>query len=265
MILDGKGLIFSPFFDSRGESGMSGKLRIAEAKDGTKYLVKSAPVDATNEFVTHRLARLIGVPTSDAVLIKSGSRVSVGIVFEPDFKRVPWNDFLGTVEYKEDDPILINGKVYETPLPAVPKYSDDDPLLSEFMAYLAFRDLIVLEDNAQLAFAEGHLISFDYAESFYLTEYTFNNLLRGSGLSHAVGLFANHQFLENGYRDAIQFLHRPNTDFLLDAYLDPVFAFQEADFQPIFDDLDAVFPPLVSAFYAACFAFTRKQIEKLGE
>ena len=265
MILSGKTLKRIPFSDSRGESGMSGKLHIAEAADGTKYLVKSNPVDVANEFVAHKLAKLIGVPTSDAVLIKSGRSIEVGIIFEPDFKRVPWDDFLGTEEYPEDHPILVNGEIYKTPLPAVSKYPDDDPFLADFMAYLSFRDLIVIEDNAQLAFAGGHLISFDYAESFYLTEYTFNGLLRGAGLSHAVGLFADHQFLEYGYRNAIKFLHRSGSDFLLDAYLAPVFAFEDVDFQPIFDDLDAAFPPLVSAFYAACFEFTRRQIAKLGE
>ena len=262
MILSGKTLKRIPFSDSRGESGMSGKLHIAEADDGTKYLVKSNPVDVANEFVAHKLAKLIGVPTSNAVLIKTGNSVKVGIVFEPDFKRVPWDDFLGTEEYEDD---MINGEVYKTPLPTVPKYPDDDPFLAEFMAYLAFRDLIVIEDNAQLAFAGGHLISFDYAESFYLMENTFNKLLRGAGLSHAVGLFAEHQFLESGYRYALEFLHRPNTSFLHNAYLAPVYAFEDVDFQPIFDDLDAVFPPLVSAFYAACFEFTRREIAKLGE
>ena len=263
MILDGKTLKKTVFKDSRGESGFSGKLYIAEAADGTKYLLKSQPADVANEFVAHRLAKLIGVPTSDAVLIKEGNKISVGIVFEPDFQRVPWDDFLGTEEYEEEEPILLNGEIFKIPLPSVPKYSDDDTFLAEFMAYLAFRSFIVLEDNVQLAFAGGHLISFDYAESFYLTENTFAGLLRGGSLSRPVGLFANHLSLENGYRFALEFLHRPDTDFLLDAYLAPLFSFNEADFQPIFDDLDAVFPPTVSAFYAACFALVKKEIERL--
>ena len=35
--------------------------------------------------------------------------------------------------------------------------------------------------------------------------------------------------------------------------------------QYIFDDLDAVFPPYVSAFYGACFMFVIKEIDKLAK
>jgi len=272
MILDGKRLNKLPFSDPRGESGMSGKLHLAEAADGTKYLVKSNLVDVANEFVAHKLAKMIGVPTSDAVLIKTDRTVKVGIVFEPDFKRVSMDEFVGVEKADDDDdPLFFYGSkgvwVGRNPPqnPSVGKYSDDDPFLAELMAYLSFRDLIVIQDNPQLAFAGGHLISFDYAESFYLTDVTFSGLLRGQGLSHPVGLFANHLHLASGYRNTIEILHRPNTEFLLDAFLVPVFAFQDADFQPIFDDLDAVFPTTVSAFYSACFEYTRRQIAKLAE
>ena len=265
MILNEKNLKILPFEDSRGESGMSGKLCIAEAPDGTKYLVKSKPADVSNEYVAHKLARLIGVPTSDAVLIESGENIKVGITYESDFKRIPWNDFLGTQEYKEEISIFPNGEEHKTPIPTEAKYPDDDPLLAEFMAYLSFRDFTVMEDIVQLALSGGHLISFDYAGSFNLDDVTFSNLLNGKGLSRSVGLFANHLHLVNGYRYALKFLHRPESDFLLDAYLAPVFAFQEANFQPIFDELDSVFPPLVSAFYAACFALVKTELSRLGK
>lgn len=264
MILYSKDLSIFPFHDSRGQSGSSGKLYIAENDQGIRYLVKSIPMDAANEYVAHNLAKMIGVPTSDAVLIKEGKSVKVGIAFENDFQMVAWNDFMGTVQYKTeyDIPVYVNGKLYEPPVVTEAKYPDDDPYLAEFMAYLAFRNIIVLEDNVQLAFSRGHLISFDFAESFYLGEGTFNSLSKSRSLTHAVNLFADHLFLENGYKYALEFLRRPDTDFLLDAYHAPVFALQEADFQPIFDDLDAVFPPYVSAFYGACFAFVKKDIVK---
>ena len=67
MILNGKNLKKLPFTDSRGKSGASGTLYIAEGPQGRKYLVKSKPVDVANEYVAHNLAKLIGVPTSDAV------------------------------------------------------------------------------------------------------------------------------------------------------------------------------------------------------
>ncbi len=273
MILNRKDLQFSPYKDSRGKAGMSGRLQIAETSEGKKYLVKSSPVDVANEYVAHKLAQLIGVPTSDAVLIRYGNRsTKVGIAFEEDFKRVPWSDFLGTEKVKadEDDVLFFDGRKggrvdIESPEITVAKYPDDDPLLAELMAYLAFRSLIVLEDNVQLALAGGHLISFDYAESFYITETGFSTILNYNEFSYPVKLFSNHLFLEHGYRDGLEFLHRPNTDFLLDAYLSPVFAFQEADYQPLFDDLDEVFPPAVSSFYAACFEVVNKKINQLGK
>ena len=268
MILNGKDLTYRPFSDSRGKSGMSGKLSIAEAQDGMEYLVKPNPVDVANEFAAHRIAKMIGVPTSDAVLIRSGNTISVGIVFEPDFQRVSMDEFVGTEKAEDDDePLYFDGSkgVWVGRNLSAGKYPNDDPFMAELMAYLAFRSLIVLQDHVQLAFSGGHLISFDYAESFYLTDVTFDGLLRGRGLSHAVSLFGEHLKLASGYRNAIEVLHRPNTDFLLDAFLDPVFAFQDADFQPILDDLNAVFPATVSAFYSACFELVKREIGKLGE
>lgn len=84
MILNGKKLKCTPFTDSRGHYGESGQLHIAEDIRGTKFLVKSNPADVTNEYVVHRLARSIGVPTSDAVLIDNGSFRAV----EADIKSV---------------------------------------------------------------------------------------------------------------------------------------------------------------------------------
>lgn len=274
MILNRKDLQFSPYKDSRGKAGMSGRLQIAETSEGKKYLVKSSPVDVANEYVAHKLAQLIGVPTSDAVLIRNGTKPpKVGITFEEDFKRVPWDDFLGTekvITDDSDDMLFFDGRKGEwvnirSPEITTAKYSDDDPHLAEFMAYLAFRSLIVLEDNVQLAFAGGHLISYDYAESFYITETGFSTILNYKEFSYPVKVFSEHLFLEHGYRNGLEFLHRPNSDFLLEAYLSPVFAFQEANFQQIFDELDAVFPTSVSGFYSACFDVVNKKITQLGE
>ncbi len=77
MILNKKDLKRLPFKDSRDHSGTSGKLYIAEAPDKSRYLVKSKPMDVANEYVAHSLAKQIGLPTSDAVLIKGRSTVSV--------------------------------------------------------------------------------------------------------------------------------------------------------------------------------------------
>lgn len=265
MILNEKELKKIPFKDSRGTSGMSGKLYLTESVDGSQYLVKSKPVDAANEFVAHRLAKMIGVPTSDAVLIKSNGRVRVGIAYEENFSRANMDDFRGTEEYEDDDIVFYNGGACVIHVPTEPKYLDDDPLLAELMAYLAFRNLIILQDNPQLAFVRGHLISFDYAESFFLSEEIFSGLIKGKGLAYAVNLFANRLFINNGYRNMLEVLHRPDTEFLRNAYFAPLSVFRETDFQPIFDDLDAVFPPSISAFYAACFDIIKRSIEPLVE
>ena len=269
MILNGITLKYTPFRDSRGETGMSGKLYLAMAPDGTRYLVKSNPMIVANEYVAHNLAKLIGVPTSDAVLIKDGDLVRVGIKYEEDFKLVSMDDFWGNEIQESVDEVHYfdgsKGKWYKAPAIPPAKYPDDDPHLAELMAYMAFRTLIDLEDNPQLAFARGHLISFDYAESFYLTDLTFNGILRGGNLSHPVSLYASHLSLESGFRMATDILRRPRSDFLLEAYLAPVFAFQEADFQLIFDDLDAVFPKMLSSFYRACFDIVKREYQKLEE
>ena len=168
-------------------------------------------------------------------------------------------------QYESKVPIYVNGRPYKTPLPSVVKYSDDDPLLKELMAYLAFRTLIVIEDNVQIALVGGHLISFDYAESFYLTEGSFSRLLQGGGIKRQVQLFSDHLYLECGYRHSIEFLHRKDSDALLDAYLDPVFAFQDSDFGFIINELKSVFPQNVPAFYNNCFDLIKREIDRLGE
>ena len=267
MILSEKDLKRTTFLDSRGESGMSGKLYIAEAPSGKKYLVKSNPVDVANEYVAHSIAKLIGVPTSDAVLIKDENYIRVGIAYEGDFKQISSDDFLGTEQYEDNDPAHFNEELLKITLPSQPKYPDEDPLLAELMAYLAFRNLIILEDNVQLALVRGHLISFDYAESFYLTESSFGRLLSGKDISLPFEQFCLHLFLKSGYKNALELFHRPNTKFLHDAYFAPIFAFQKATratFDPILDDLYDAFPPLVAGFYASCFSYTQQQIDGLS-
>ena len=79
MILDGTKMMKTLFQDSRGHSGESGQLYIYEDENGAKYLVKHKPLDVANEYVAHRLAMLLGVPTSDAVLILKNGKFAVGI------------------------------------------------------------------------------------------------------------------------------------------------------------------------------------------
>lgn len=147
MILNGKYLKRIPYRDSRGTYGTSGQLYIAEDIKGTRFLVKTKSVDAANEYVVHRIAKLIGVPTSDAVLIKENNDdVSVGIKYEQDFTRVSMYDFRGSERYKNSE-ILLNGEQIKHAPEYKLKYPDDSPFLADLMAYMCFRHLIVLEDN----------------------------------------------------------------------------------------------------------------------
>ncbi len=133
--------------DNRGESGFSGQLYTLEASDGVKYIVKTQLVDVLNEYVAHNVAKIIDVPTSDAVLIVNKNNVDVGIVYEPDFNSINANVFLGT---------------------------EDSPLLADFMSYMALRNMLLIGDNIQVAIARNRLISFDYAEAFCFSELFLN-------------------------------------------------------------------------------------------
>lgn len=147
MIVNGKGLNYSPYADSRGHVGESGQLYIARDGKGRSCLVKTQSADVTNEFVAHRVAKLIGAPTSNAFLIDNRGNIEVGIVYEKDFKRV---------------------SVQKLKL-----LSDEDRHLADFMAYMALMDLLLIDDNLQLALSHGKLYSFDYVISFCMDDLTY--------------------------------------------------------------------------------------------
>lgn len=242
MILNGKKLKCAPFMDSRGHYGESGQLHIAEDIRGTKFLVKANPADVTNEYVVHRLARSIGVPTSDAVLIDNGSFVEVGIVYEKDFRRVSMDDFIGDAHYQ-----------------------DDSPYLSELISYLALRDLVAMGDNHQIALARRHLISYDYADAFYLSDTSYGVMCRLNDITFPINAFSNNILLKHELEATLRILQRPKTDYLVDAYCNPLFNFMDADLSPILNDLKNVFPAVVPAFYEACFERMLEAIEELAE
>lgn len=263
MILDGAKMKKTPFQDSRGHSGESGQLYIYTAPDSKKYLVKTKPLDVANEYISHQIAKIIGVPTSEAVLIKENGKLSVGIEYEDDFQRANMNDFYGTEKYASDDiPICVGGRCIKPVEVTEAKYEDDAPLLAEAMAYLAFRYLVAMEDNIQVAFAHGHLISFDYTYAFNLTEDAFDGIMCGNELffNNAVRNFNNYLFILHGYKSSLELLRRPNTDRLFDAYFDPILDFYNMDFNELFAELRQVFPRTVVNYYAACFQLINRQI-----
>ena len=134
---------------------------------------------------------LIGVPSSDAVLIVRDRNVHVGIEYLDDFKRISMDDFLGTEEY-ETIPIIMNGKPLETVKIVAAKYPDDSPLLADLMKYLAFREMTVIEDIPQLALSCKRLVSYDYAEAFYLDDNSIIRMIATGDISYPLHLFKSH-------------------------------------------------------------------------
>lgn len=264
MILDGAKMIKTLYKDSRGHHGESGQLYLYEDISGIKYLVKQKPLDVANEYVSHSIARLIGVPTSDSVLIRENGKYAVGIKFEEDFQRVSMDDFFGTEKYEDDD--LNMGYPPVSMLQAAEtKYPNDNPHLAEAMKYMAFRHIVVMDDNPQVAFAHDKLISFDYAYSFNLTEDLFDGLMNDSRttLESVIIQFKRHLAILHGYKSSLELLRRPNTERLFDAYFDPVLNFLNVDFNPLFDELRQVFSITVVDFYDDCFQLIRQEVEEM--
>ena len=58
-------------------------------------------------------------------------------------------------------------------------------------------------------------------------------------------------------------IRRPETEFLSEAYLSPLYDFCASDYQPIIDDLSEVFPHVISQFFAEAFNAVKQEI--LGE
>ena len=239
MIIEHDKLKYRPYIDKRGIIGTSGQLYIAENNDGMSYIVKSSPVDVLNEYVAHSVAKAIGVPTSEVVLIRNGKIVDVGIRYETDFERISMDDLIGGDNTK---------------------YPDDSPYVADVMKYLAFRQLISLEDNPQLAVSDGRVISFDYAESFSMTEYILNLMINVEDISAGMRSFLFSLVTTDNYNKSLEIIKRPDIPVLHDAFYGTIKEFKKADFMPIINELDEIFPPVVSVFYEMCFVETRKRL-----
>ena len=222
-----------------------------------KYLVKSGKADVINEFVAHRLATIIGVPSSDAVFIKCGNNsknrnnsknVQVGIEFFEDFTRVSTDAFLGGVGYDEGKNV------------AEIKYPDDSPLLSDLMKYLAFRQMIIMEDNPQLAMSNGRLVSFDYAESFHLSNISVDRMIYTDDVSNPLQLFKSYLTFKGSLQSNLKVIHRAESEFLSEAYFAPLYEFLDADLQPIFNDLAEAYPLVIARFFSEAFEIVKKEM-----
>lgn len=243
MIVDGKRLEYCLYKDSRGHYGESGQLFIAKDGKGRFCLVKTKPADVTNEFVAHKVAKLMGVPASNAVLIDNRGNIEVGITYENDFQRA-------SVEK----------------LRALP---DEERHLSDFMAYMALKDLLLIDDNHQFAFSHGKLYSFDYAISFCVDDRTFGAMCILNDYHIPSTNFRNNFRFGNYCYKAIDLLECTSDEskkFLQDAYIDTLLRFCHTDpakFQPIWNDLNAAFKPVIADFYRTCIEERMKTLNAM--
>ena len=258
MLIDGKGLEYKPYKDSRGENGFSGQLYLTES-GSRKYLVKTGKADVITDFAAHRLAMLTGVPSSEAVLIVRNRNVYVGIEYLDDFKKISMDDFLGTEEY-EIIPIIMNGKRLEPAKIAEMKYPDDSPLLADLMKYFAFREMTAIEDVPQLAISCNRLVSYDYAEAFYLDDNSITRMIATGDISYPLHLFKSHLHIVGSLSSNLKVIRRPETEFLSEAYFSPLYDFLDSDYQPIIDDLSEVFPHIIPQFFVEAFNAIKQEI-----
>lgn len=257
MTYDSSAFTYTLYHDSRGEPGMSGQLLLATSRDdGTRYLVKHiVDKDIGNEYLAHKLALALDVPTTDAILIGPSKHFilpyAVGIEFIDGFKQFNSDDLIGNARADKPDedtvPILIEDKEIKKPaLPEIPKYRDDDPILLDFMRQIAFKYMIQLNNNLQYSIHNGRLISFDYADSF--PRISVNQL---------------YYWLSKG--DAIVLdIHRKESDALLDTYLDPFFAFDDLEeeyIQSLFDEMSKL--GIRTSHYVSYFKMLREAVQHL--
>lgn len=68
------------------------------------------------------------------------------------------------------------------------------------MAYFALRDIVAMGDNHQLAFARKRLISFDYADSFYMHDSMFGAIQMIHDIMTVLGVTIPGQYQAGQYR-----------------------------------------------------------------
>ena len=145
-MLDSSTLSYVPFVDNRRrhnptfKEGQSGSLLIGTDEQGQRYIVKhSYPHNAANEYVACWLAKKLGVPAPNAYLLSPNKAFRCGYAVAIEFLDLELFD------------------------KAAAPYPDD--LIAQF----ALSSLIVLDDMIQLNVAGGHVVSYDFSESFCMS------------------------------------------------------------------------------------------------
>lgn len=177
-MLDSSTLSYVPFVDNRRrhnptfKEGQSGSLLIGTDEQGQRYIVKhSYPHNAANEYVACWLAKKLGVPAPNAYLLSPNKAFRCGYAVAIEFLDLELFD------------------------KAAAPYPDD--LIAQF----ALSSLIVLDDMIQLNVAGGHIVSYDFSESFCMSN--MNPILMHMGRTNR----------QQGQEEAYSILRRFLTSF----------------------------------------------------
>lgn len=134
---------------------------------------------------------------------------------------------------------------------------------------LSKKQFWLIDDNHQFAFSHGKLYSFDYAISFCVDERTFGAMCILNDYHIPSTNFRNNFRLGNYCYKAIDLLERKSDEskkFLQDAYIDTLLRFFHTDpakFQPIWNDLNAAFKPVIADFYRTCIEERMKALNAM--
>ena len=240
-MLDSSTLTFKPYLDNRVKTqpsfveGLSGPLWLAMDKAGRKFIVKYAHFhNAANELVASWLAHKIGAPAPHVWLLKPSEKFPqpYGIAIE-----------------------YIDG------LQPVDKDHLSNQMKKDIYAQFALNSLIDTDDTLQLSAAGGRIYSFDFSESFYVSD---TLMLRAFLFSEDAGIALAQNKLSAfcGYqaRFSLDF-----TTFAEQLGLDPaemnagvlsaakkVLDITQDDIRALSDELCETYPPGYAVYYEEC-------------
>ena len=160
-ILFTKDFRFEPYKQSRKDDGFSGKLLLAasRANESVQYIIKHSIIaDACNEYMYHKVASIVGLPTPSVKLMD----VSPEDMGDFNYK----NRYMAAIQY------LPNARFYNI--------DNDSKDSQNSLYYYAFRALIGLlgdVDNPEFITDEyGTLFKIDNAEAFAVSNLTIETL-----------------------------------------------------------------------------------------
>ena len=251
-MIDSSTLTFKPYQDSRVKTqpgfveGLSGPLLLATDKAGRKFIVKYAHFhNAANELVASWLAYKIGAPAPHVWLLKPSEKFSqpygVAIEFIDDLKPVD-KDHL-TEQMKKD--------IY---------------------AQFALNSLIDTDDTLQLSAAGGRIYSFDFSESFYVSD---TLMLRAFLFSEDAGI----ALAQNKLSAFCGYQARFSLDFTIFAEqlgLDPtemnaealsvakkLLEISEDEIRALSDELCEMYPPGYAVYYEECIHAIQEKMKRV--